>query len=227
MMHKYNWFFYIFLYYIQMSNLTLQDFNDKFVTEICSIEEGHTDETGTYDYGVGFHVVCKTNQRVMYFENHLSSNVLPPSFTETDVVHAAWSNLLPNVKSWADVTIGSDSLIGSTFVPSSNLGFTNVTEFDFAAFNSNYTLQVSRFNTYPKIEPTSWCVGFNVVKNANTNESMYIDTNVFVTTFALNKTEEELLNMAWSNTKEVIGEWAKSKYSKPSLINTVYTSSNW
>jgi hypothetical protein len=210
-----------------MSNLSLEDFNTNFVTEICSIEEGHTDEAGSFDYGVGFHVLCKPNRRVMYFEHHLSSNILPPGFGESDIVNAAWSNLLPTVKTWAEGAINSPSLLGAVYTPNSNLVFTTASNFTLADYNSNYTTSISRFDTYPRIEPTSWCVGFNVVRNANPAETMYVDTNVFVTTFALNKTEEELLDMAWSNVKENIGSWAESKNVKPTLLSTTYTSSNW
>ena len=190
-----------------MSNLTLEDFNTNFITEICNIEEGHTDETGTFDYGVGFHVLCKPNMRVMYFEDHLNSNILPPGFAEGEIVNAAWSNLLPTVKTWAEGAITAPSLLGATYTPNSNLEFTNVVDFSLADFNSNYTTQIARFDTYPKIEPSSWCVGLNVIRNANPSDSMYIDTNVYVTTFALSKTEDGRLCLAHRMQSVNISRW--------------------
>ena len=62
-----------------------------------------------------------------------------------------------------------------------------------------------------------------------TTNGMYIDTNIMVDTFALVRAEEEILRHAWTNVKEQIGGWAKSKYTIPQLVNTVYTapSNNW
>ncbi len=84
-----------------MSNISLETFNQNFMTYVRGFEEGHVDENGSYDFGVGFNVVCKNNNRVMYFEAHLMSNELPPSFTQCNIVDSAWSNVLSNVQSWA------------------------------------------------------------------------------------------------------------------------------
>lgn len=210
-----------------MSLISYEDFSTHFMTHVRAIETGHTDETGTYDYGVGFNVVCTSNNRVMYFEDHLTSNILPSPFTEQDIVNAAWSNLKPAVKTWATTALTLPSLLGSSWVAPSNLAFSNIGDFTFDTFTNNFTTNIARFEVYPPTNPKSWCVGFKVSTNNSNMDGMYVDTTVQVDTFANTRAEDEILGMAWANVKEQIGGWAKSKYAIPQLVNTVYaTSSN-
>ncbi len=214
-----------------MSNISLETFNESFMTHIRGFENGHTDETGTYDFGVGFNVICKNNNRVMYFESHLSSNVLPSNYTNNDIVDAAWSNVLPNVKTWATDVVNSSNILGVDFVPSvatnSNLDFTTTSNFDYATFSNNFDIKVQRMNPYPENNPSCWCVGFNTYKKSDHNTNFFIDTQVVVNTFAIYRAEQEILDLGWSNLKEPIGQWANSVYSLNPVLNTSYTSSNW
>jgi hypothetical protein len=209
-----------------MTNITLEEFNNNFLTQIRSIETNHTDETGVYDYGVGFNVVCKLNNRVMYFEDHLSASILPVNHTEQDVVNAAWSNQTPRIKTWAEGAMTLQPLLGSTFTPSGDdFSFSNT--FDLATYNSSFTTNVARFEVYPPTDPKSWVVGFQVVKTSNPEQSQYFDTGVFVTTFANTYAENEILSMGWSNLKDSIGTWAHEKNHIPALVNTVIVPQHW
>jgi hypothetical protein len=214
-----------------MSNISFSDFSNNFVTHIKGFEVGHTDETGTYDYGVGFHVVCTNNNRVMYFESHISSNDLPPSFNNSNVVDVAWSNLLPNVKTWATSVLGSSNILGKTFTPSvatdSNLDFSTTNNFDYATFSNNFVLKVSRMETYPEKDPWCWCVGFTASPMSNDSLTLAADTVVNVNTFAIYKAEQEILDLGWSNLKERYGLWAEPIYNENSFTNTLYAPSNW
>lgn len=214
-----------------MSNISLQTFNANFMTQIRGLEYGHTDETGTYDFGVGFNVVCNNNNRVMYFESHLSSNVLPSNYTNNDIVNVAWSNVLPNVKTWATDVVNSSNILGVSFVPSvatnSNLDFTTTSNFHYNTFSSNFDVKVHRMNTYPENNPSCWCVGFNVFKKDDPSNNLLIDTQVVVNTLAVYRAEQEILDLGWSNLKETIGQWASNVYSVNPLLNTNYTASNW
>jgi hypothetical protein len=191
----------------------------------------HTDETGTYDYGVGFNIICKNNNRLMYFESHVSSNILPPSFNDSNVVEAAWSNLLPNVKTWASIVIGSSNILGYNFTPSvatnSNLDFTTTNNFNYGKFNSNFFLKVSRMETYPSTNPWCWCVGFTASPKSNNSLTLTLDTTVKVNTFAIYKAEQEILDNGWSNLKEKYGQWAEPIYTENAFTNTLYSPSNW
>lgn len=214
-----------------MSNISLEDFNTNFLTYIRGFEHGHTDETGTYDFGVGFHVVCKNNNRVMYFESHVNSNLLPENYTDCNLKDVAWSNVIPDVKSWASEVVNSSNILGHTFVPSvatnSNLDFSTTSNFNFATFNSNFTLSVSRMETYPAVRPFCWCVGFLATKSNDTNTCLVLDTQVVVNTFAIYKAEQEILDLGWSNLKEKYGVWAEQVYNDSHFINTQYAASNW
>lgn len=211
-----------------MSNvISLEDFNTNFITQIRSVEKDHTDETGTYTYGIGFNVVCKPNNRVMYFESHMNSNMAPSGTPEETVINMAWSNLLPDIKSWASSAITADSLQGSVYVPT--LEFTNTSNIgiDVGTYNSNFTTKLGRFEVYPANNPRAWCIAYNVNKNSDSNNIRYFDTSVVVNTFAVQRAETEIMDMAWSNLRDTIGQWAGAKFQESSLLNTNLTFSNW
>ena len=214
-----------------MSNISVETFNQNFTTHIRGFEDGHTDETGTYDFGVGFHVFCKNNNRVMYFESHITSNMLPQNYTESNLKDVAWSNVIPDVKTWATNVINSSNILGHSYVPSvatnSNLDFTTTSNFNFATFSSNFNIYVNRMETYPTNYPNCWCVGFIASKSNNPSVSLSMDTQVIVNTFAIFKAEQEILDLGWSNLKEQYGIWAEKIYNEGTLINSTYTASNW
>lgn len=214
-----------------MSNISVQTFNENFITVIRGFEEGHLDETGLYDFGVGFHVVCKNNNRVMYFEAHVNSNMLPSNYTNCNLKDTAWSNVVTDVKTWATSVINSSNILGYNYVPSvatnSNLDFSTTSNFNYATFSSNFNLNVKKMETYPMNNPNCWSVGFLASKSNDTNTSLYLDTQVKVSTFAIFKAEQEILDLGWSNLKERFGVWAENIYNESILINTTYSASNW
>lgn len=214
-----------------MSYISLEDFNDNFMIYIRALEEEHQDETGSYDYGVAFNVVCNNNNRVMYFEAHVTSNMLPPSYTNSNIIDVGWSNVLPDVKTWASDVIYSSNILGQTYIPSiatnSNLDFSTTSNYNFGTFNSNYTIKVSRMEPYPSNQPSCWSVAFIATQSNNPNVYMSKDTQVKITTFAIYQAEQEILNNAWSNVKESFGQWAENIYHQSLFINSIYTSSNW
>lgn len=214
-----------------MSNISVETFNQNFVTHIRSFEDGHSDETGTYDFGVGFHVMCTNNNRLMYFEAHINSNVLPENYTESNIRDAAWSNIIPDVKTWATSVINSSNILGYSYVPSvatnSNLDFSTTSNFNYDTFSSNFNLVVNRMETYPLNYPSCWCVGFLASKSNNTEYSLYLDTQVKVNTFAIFRPEQEILDLGWSNLKEKFGVWAEKIYNQNNFINSIYSASNW
>jgi hypothetical protein len=214
-----------------MSNLSLESFNQSFQTHIRGFENGHTDETGSYLFGVGFNVICNNNRRVMYFESHVGSNMLPSNYTNNDVIDAAWTDVLSNVKAWTTVVENSSNILGAAFVPSvatnSNLDFTTTSNFYYTTFSSNFDVLIQRMETYPQNNPSSWCVGFKVAKKNDSNASMYIDTQVTVTTFAIYQAEQEILDLGWANLKERIGQWAEPLHLSSQVLNAQYMPSEW
>lgn len=214
-----------------MSNISLSSFNQNFMTHIRGFETDHTDGSGTYNYGIGFNVVCKNNNRVMYFEAHVGSNMLPSNYTESNVIDAGWSNVLPNVKTWATSVVNSSNILGLNFIPSvatnSNLDFMTTSNFVYSSFSSNFNVSVNKMATYPANNPSCWCVGFKVSKSNDPATMMLIDTQVTPTTFAIYKAEQEILDLGWSNVKEMIGQWAHPIYIQSQYLNKAYTPVTW
>jgi hypothetical protein len=214
-----------------MANISFEDFSSNFITHVRGFEHEHTDESGTYQYGVGFNVVCTSNNRVMYFESHLGSDDVPANTTNEDVLNIAWSNVLSNVQGWATEVISAPTLYGSSYTPdvvaNSNLEFTSTSNMDVSAYSSNFTTMVQRFETYPANNPSCWCVGFQVNKTSDPTIQLNVDTQVVVTTFALYKAEQEILDLAWEKLKGNIGTWAEEKLALPSVLNTLYSPSDW
>lgn len=218
------------------SNLSFDDFQTNFLVQVRGVERSHHDETGVYSYAAAFNVVCTTNNRVMYFEKHISPDDLtalqnPGQPTEQELIDFAWDALKADVKTWATTVVSSSNLVGASFAPSPlpALGFSSTSNFTLDTFTSNFDLSLARFEVYPPLQPSSWCVGFNAQRKGDASVSMYIDTNVMVQTFANLRAEQEIMDDAWSNVKETIGTWAQQKYTTSQLLNTAFTPSacNW
>lgn len=212
-------------------SITLSTFNSNFTTVINSWESNHTDQTGSYPYGIGFDVICKNNNRLMYFESHITSNILPSNYTNSNLIDLAWSNVLPDVKTWASSVINSSNIIGVSFTPSiasnSNLDFTSTSNFNFATYSNIFDTKVYRMEPYPSNDPSCWCVGFTSSKKSDNAVRLMLDTQVIVNTLAVFRAEQTYLDLGWSNLKEKIGKWAQSNSDSTQLLNTTITPSNW
>lgn len=211
--------------------MSYETFAENFITQIRAVEKTHSSGEGDTccDYTIGFNVICKPNNRIMYFESCVESNVLPSlsnPICHSEVACVGWSNVLPQIKTWAESALTACNLLGSIYIPNSNLTFTNTSNIDLPTYTSNFTTKVARFEVYPPQQPKSWCVGFSVYKNSSNNDYMYTDTNVNVDNFSTILAEDEILNKGWSNTKENIGVWAAKKMEESPLINTVFINSN-
>jgi hypothetical protein len=164
------------------SNLiSLYDFTNNFTVHVRDIDkEDHFEGGSNIPFAVGFNVLCRPNNRVMFFEKHMDSNDLLPTTsnfadpTDQELVDSAWSNLIPGIKTWATTAFTASNLIGSQYYPIH--GFNTTSNFDLFTYNSNFTTRVARFEVYPATKPSSWCIGFNVIKTSTPSESFYVDT---------------------------------------------------
>ncbi len=208
-------------------SLTYQEFQDNFVVSIRNFQSPHVDAAGSFDYAVGFNIVCKNNRRTNYFGKHLMSNDVPiPNATQNDVANVAWDILSTEVRAWASQVVGSSNLFESHYVPNPNANFQN-SNITLSDYNSNFTTMLSRFDVYPASQPTCWCVGFNIINKNNTNIARYVDSQVVIDMFDNDKSEMELLDMGWSNVKEVVAEWAHNILHTSPLIVTEFTPAPW
>jgi hypothetical protein len=88
-------------------------------------------------------------------------------------------------------------------------------------FQTNFSVTVSRYELYPAEEPTCYCVGF-VIKHKTKLNSRYIDTQVTLAD-TNNKTEDEIVQLAWAMVRDGILSWATSVHNKPTIIGSVIT----
>lgn len=210
-----------------MPSISYQDFQDSFIINIRNFESPHIDAAGNCDFAVGFNVLCKDNNRTMYFGKHMSSNdVVPAGGTETDVVNTAWNVLSPAIQSWASEVHGSSNLIGGLYEPSDILTAGTATDMTIGVYNSNFSTKIQRLEVYPMSKPACWCIGFNA-ENRNSSVTKYIDTQVNVDLFDNNKTEVELVNIAWDQVKDSIGWWAADAMKTSPLLDTEFVPTPW
>lgn len=198
--------------------ITLPEFTSNFKVMIGEVAIPHIDETGTYPAAIGFHVTCLANNRVNFFEDHVTDSNFVNTSPTIDVINFSWSNVKTLVNDWASYVITQPSLIGYTYIPTVQFSGSNI---NLTTFNANYTVKVSRFEVYPADDPNCWCVGYNIQHNTN-HKYMYIDTQVLVNTFAISQDENNILNQSWEQVKENIGNWAQHTMEYSDLINTEF-----
>mgnify|MGYP003347204377 CR=1 FL=1 len=207
-------------------SISIEDFNSHFKVNIRSIARPHIDETGTIPADVGINVICTLNNRVQFFEYHFTDQAVVDASTDQQLVDLAWAALKSDVQTWATTACTQDNLIGYLYTPTSEFNNT-YGNLNLTSYNLNYDTRVQRFEVYHGVNnvsfghPNSWCVGY-YVKNKNNNEHLYVDTLVSVTTFVITTAEADIMNDAWDNLKDGIGNWASSNIGTPSLINTDY-----
>jgi len=77
--------------------------------------EHYPNDTPT-GYCVGFSVVCNRNGKTVYRDT-----IVPYTATENkedaDIVNMAWEALRDNIESWLSSVINSQTVLGSTFIP--------------------------------------------------------------------------------------------------------------
>lgn len=201
-------------------SISIEDFNTQFLIHIRGLERPHTDETGIIPADVGINIICKANNRVQFFEHHFYNQEEVDASTDQQLVDLAWSALKSDIHTWASSVVSQENLMNSIYTPTSN--FNNIYEnLNLTSFNTAFTTTISRFEVYPQREPNSWCVGFSV-RNISTDEQINLDTRVYVTTFVNFSAEQDILNNAWDNIKDRIGNWASSKLHTSNLINNQF-----
>lgn len=89
-------------------------------------------------------------------------------------------------------------------------------------FNENFTVQVIRYELYPKTSPSVWCIGFYIYSPTDPNVNMFIDGTVPIGDFCNNVRCVSVVGAVWDTLKERICAWAASHLEKPQMIDTVY-----
>lgn len=88
---------------------------------------------------------------------------------------------------------------------------------DLSTFNTYFTINVVRYESYPAEEPHCYVVGFNVVYNSN-EKSMYTECML---PFSKNIHEyNEVVKEAWEDVYRTVRPWAIQKMSLNPIMST-------
>jgi hypothetical protein len=81
-------------------------------------------------------------------------------------------------------------------------------------------ITITRYELYPKGEPTCYVVGF-VVSCPTGQKTMYRDTQVPLDQ-AQGKTEQEIAQIAYSSLKESVDAWVCTEMAKPKILGSTF-----
>lgn len=193
--------------------ITLEDFTANFVVRIASYND-----LGNDTVKVVFEVKCSVNNRVGVFIADVDTTTLDEGFTHQDVVDAAWNLQKTNVNDWSVVNLPHEVL--SAYTPSSVADNSPITLTD---FNNNFTVTINRYELYPDVSPTTWCVGFIIRKTNNTAISMFIDGNIPIESYCNNVLCTSVVTAVWDTVKTSVCSWAATEVAKTPLIDTIFT----
>ena len=202
---------------IHHCKMCINHFNNNFTTTINTLSTPHVDSTGTYPGAVGFNIICNSNLRKNYFQYHPTEDIIKNNSYNV-IVDIAWSNLSMNINDWATTILSSNALIGNVYIPEDEFINNNI---NLEIFNKNYIVNITNLYVYPINSPNCWLVNFNI-KNINNNEFININSQVLIPTFTSLKDDTIIVNEAWNNIKNQVGEWAYNKLTVSNLINTIY-----
>jgi hypothetical protein len=85
-------------------------------------------------------------------------------------------------------------------------------------------ITITRYELYPKGEPTCYVVGF-VVSCPSGQKTMYRDTQVPLDQ-AQGKTEQEIAQIAYSSLKESVDAWVCTEMAKPKILGSTFIPSS-
>lgn len=193
--------------------ITLEEFTTYFIVRVVNYKD-----LGNDTIKVAFEVKCIVNNRVGIFIAEVDTTNLDEGYTQQDVVDAAWELQKTNVNDWSVVNLPHEVLSAYTPVSVPDNSAITLTE-----FNNSFTVSVRRYELYPEIAPTKWCVGFQIHKNDNTSINMYIDGSVPVETQCNNVLCVAVVGAVWDTIKTNVCTWAATQLAKATVIDTTFT----
>ena len=81
---------------------------------------------------------------------------------------------------------------------------------------------VARYEVYPNVDPTGYCVGFRLQCTPN-NLSGYWDTVVLNADIPAGATTDDIVTLGYNALSGTIVPWAESNAEKSSIIGDKYT----
>lgn len=190
----------------------LETFNANFTVRVAD----YTEVVGTPDtIKVVYEVVGNINRRTGVFISDVDTTTLSVGFTYEDVLEAAWDEVKSSVSDWADVNIEHEQY--TTYVVTST-----TLDISLQDFNDNFNVQLIRYELYPKVSPSSWCVGFYIYSSTRPGVKMFIDDTVPMADYCNNVLCESVTGAVWTKIKERVCSWAAAELAKPPVINSTF-----
>ena len=120
-------------------------------------------------------------------------------------------------------TSNVDTTTSNVDTTTSNVDTTTVSNVDTTTttIDPQPVITVTRYELYPKDEPTCYVVGF-VVSCPSGQKTMYRDTQVPLDQ-AQGKTEQEIAQIAYTAVQESVDAWVCTEMTKPRILGTQFT----
>lgn len=191
-------------------SLTLQEFNDNFEVTIV-----HFDNS-TSNVAVHFKVRCTPNNRLSIHTSTVDTTQLTPGYTHADITLAAWDSIKSVVNTWAAFNLVENRLTELTVTSTSNA-------INVSTFNANFLVKIIRFELVPSINPTNWCIGFNVCAIGNESTCNNYEGLIPLTeTYCNNTLCSNIVEAGWEIVKDNVCEWAAGKLPTQDVLDTVF-----
>ncbi len=192
--------------------ITLENFNNSFNVRIVDYKV----QPNSSNVSVYYEVRCFVNNRVSVHVAVVDVTQLSEGYTTNDVIETGWQLVKDTVNSWATSNVTKTSL--SIFTPATTTNAISLSD-----FNNNFIVRMARFELYPQVQPSSWCIGFHVYSTTKDNISMYFDCSLSIEQYCNDTRCLDIATAAWETLKDNICGWAATEFVKTNLLNTTYT----
>lgn len=189
--------------------ITIEEFTEKFTVRVVEyqVEQNNT-------ISVHFEVRCNVNGRLSIHLANVDPSGIQEDYTTNDVLSLAWESVKSAVSSWATTNVEKAPF--SMYTPT-----TSTNDISVADLNDNFVIRISRWELYPKEKPTTWCIGFSIVKNVG-NQTKTIECTIPVSAFCNNTLCLDIMNAAWDVLKNPLCQWAGEQLSPTNVINNIF-----
>lgn len=192
--------------------LSIESFNSNFIVRVADYKP-NIDTPSTIT--VVYEVKCVPNKRVGVFIDNVDTTTLVEGFTYDDVVQAAWDSLKNSVAEWSTVMLAQPQ--NTTYTVTSTTDDISLQD-----FTDNFEVQVIRYELYPKVSPSSWCVGFHIYCKARPFVNLFVDGNVGLNEYCNNVLCNAIVGGVWDSVKSRVCSWAANELQQPQVIDTTF-----
>ena len=198
-------------------SLTIEDFNNQTTVRIVKFLR-YTSDTDIQMINISFEVRINSNNRVGIFISDMELDSIENSANDHELVDIAWGQLKQHVNDWSVINFAHEQFtIFNVQVTTDAITIED--------FNTNFTVNLARYELYPKVNPDWWCIAFIISKNSNPQTNIYVEGQVPTTIWCNNVPCVALASSVWDLVKERACVWAADNLSKPVVLDTFFTPS--